>query len=60
MAFGDLFLEDLPVSLGPLSKTGEYHTFVQDGPDFIRPVLLERGENAVQADRFYFCTIIPS
>jgi len=60
MAFGDLFLEDLPVSVDPCSETGEFQTLVHDGPNFIRPVFLERGENAVREDRFYFCKIIPS
>lgn len=38
------FLEGLPESVDPAGETGEYHTFVCDGPVFDHRVAFERGD----------------
>lgn len=40
----DGFLADLPEGVDPCGENGEFHTFVFDGPIFIKPVDFEIGE----------------
>ncbi|RYY40150.1 MAG: adenine nucleotide alpha hydrolase [Chitinophagaceae bacterium] len=37
------FLNDLPQGVDPCGENGEYHSFVYDGPVFLRPVLFAGG-----------------
>ncbi|RYY90809.1 MAG: ATP-binding protein [Chitinophagaceae bacterium] len=37
------FLRDLPDGVDPCGENGEYHSFVYDGPVFLRPVSFQRG-----------------
>lgn len=38
------FVDDLPSNVDPCGENGEFHTFVYDGPNFIKPVPFEIGE----------------
>ena len=38
------FVDDLPENVDPCGENGEFHTFVYDGPNFIKPVPFEIGE----------------
>ncbi|RYY90328.1 MAG: ATP-binding protein, partial [Chitinophagaceae bacterium] len=38
------FLRDLPAGVDPCGENGEYHSFVYDGPVFLRPVPFRKGE----------------
>ncbi|RYY77939.1 MAG: ATP-binding protein, partial [Moraxellaceae bacterium] len=38
------FLRDLPPGVDPCGENGEYHSFVYDGPVFLRPVPFRKGE----------------
>jgi uncharacterized protein (TIGR00290 family) len=38
------FINDLPPLVDPCGENGEFHTFVFDGPEFAKPVLLKKGE----------------
>ncbi len=58
------FLEDLPEGIDPCGENGEFHTFVYDGPDFSRPIPLERGAPEIREFndpghqfRFGFCDL---
>lgn len=42
--FDESFLADLPRQVDPCGENGEFHTFVFDGPEFVRPVDWHRGE----------------
>ncbi len=59
VAFGDIFLEDLPPGADPCGENGEFHSFVFDGPLFKQPVHFVLGEK-VQRDSFCFCDLLPS
>jgi diphthamide synthase (EF-2-diphthine--ammonia ligase) len=37
------FIRDLPPNVDPCGENGEYHSFVYDGPIFIKPVKFRRG-----------------
>ena len=56
--FDQSFLADLPRGVDPCGENGEFHTFVTDGPDWIHPVELDRGE-VVSRDGFCYCDLIP-
>lgn len=38
------FLKDLPKNVDACGENGEFHTFVFDGPIFLKPINFERGE----------------
>lgn len=42
--FDEAFLSDLPESVDACGENGEFHTFVYDGPGFVRPVAFNRAE----------------
>ncbi len=42
--FDAAFLADLPEGVDACGENGEFHTFVVDGPAFLRPVAFERAE----------------
>jgi len=52
------FFADLPAGVDPCGENGEFHTFVFDGPIFVRPVEVRVGK-AVQRDGFVFCDLLP-
>jgi uncharacterized protein (TIGR00290 family) len=50
-------LAELPPSADPCGENGEFHTFVYDGPLFIRPVAHRLGEVVLRDERFAFCDL---
>ena len=44
LLYDESFLADLPLQVDPCGENGEFHTFVFDGPEFVRPVRWWRGE----------------
>jgi len=40
----DSFVRDLPPDVDPCGENGEFHSFVYDGPIFMQPVRIKRGE----------------
>lgn len=47
-------LRDLPQGCDPCGENGEFHTCVQAGPMFSRPIAVERGETLLRDGRFAF------
>lgn len=56
--FDSQLLHDLPSGADPCGENGEFHTFVFNGPGFIRPVTLVVGP-VVERDGFVFCDLTP-
>ena|SRR5690606_5965787 len=52
--FDAALLDDLPASVDPCGENGEFHTCVEDGPMFARPLALERGETVLRDGRFAY------
>ena len=57
-AFDSKLLQDLPGGADPCGENGEFHTFVFNGPGFIRPVPIIVG-SVVERDGFVFCDLTP-
>jgi uncharacterized protein (TIGR00290 family) len=57
--FDRTLLDALPSSADPCGETGEFHTFVYDGPMFGAPIATQRGV-VVERDGFVFCDLLPS
>jgi uncharacterized protein (TIGR00290 family) len=55
-AFDSQLLHDLPSGADPCGENGEFHTFVFNGPGFIRPVPIVVGP-VVERDGFVFCDL---
>ncbi len=53
------FLEELPLHVDACGENGEFHTFVYDGPIFIRRIAFELGDKVLREDRFYFYDLKP-
>ncbi len=51
-------LSDLPITVDPCGENGEFHTFVYDGPTFLRPVPVKIGLRHSCA-RFHYCDLAP-
>ncbi len=51
-------LRDLPAGVDPCGEKGEFHTFVENGPMFHRPVHVATGES-VDRDGFVFTDLRP-
>lgn len=56
--FDEAFLEDLPDNVDPCGENGEFHTFVYDGPTFVRSVDVALGE-VVTREGFVFQDLLP-
>ena len=52
--FDAKLLEDLPKGVDPCGENGEFHTCVQAGPMFARPLDLVRGETVLRDQRFAY------
>ncbi|KIQ96921.1 hypothetical protein [Lysobacter sp. A03] len=52
--FDPALLADLPAGTDPCGENGEFHTLVEDGPMFGRPLQLQRGETVLRDGRFAF------
>ena len=57
--FDEHFLDDLPKAIDPCGETGEFHTFVHDGPIFKNPIDHRLGETVLRDERFYYCDVLP-
>ncbi len=57
--FDGSFLADLPPGVDPCGETGEFHTFVYDGPLFAERIAWARGEVVLRDGRFYYCDLLP-
>lgn len=55
----DSFLRDLPPAVDACGENGEFHSFVFDGPNFLRPVDFALGERHV-ADGFCYQDLVPA
>ena len=53
------FLSQLPPGVDPCGESGEFHTFVFDGPMFRHPVKFVFGEKICR-DSFWFCDLLPA
>jgi uncharacterized protein (TIGR00290 family) len=58
--FDHALLDALPASADPCGENGEFHTFVHDGPIFVHPIPVERGEIVRRDDRFTYCDLLPT
>jgi diphthamide synthase (EF-2-diphthine--ammonia ligase) len=56
-AFDAQLLHDLPAGADPCGENGEFHTFVFNGPGFIRPVPIVVGP-VVERAGFVFCDLM--
>lgn len=50
---------DLPAGVDPCGENGEFHTCVQAGPMFARPLALVRGETVLRDGRFAYTDLLP-
>ena len=57
-AWDESFLASLPATVDPCGESGEFHTFVWDGPMFTQPIEVETGE-VVEREGFVFCDVMP-
>jgi uncharacterized protein (TIGR00290 family) len=53
------FLSELPAGVDLSGESGEYHTFVYDGPIFKQGVRFRTGEMVLRDDRFQYCDLLP-
>jgi uncharacterized protein (TIGR00290 family) len=59
-AYDERLLEDLPTEVDPCGEYGEFHSFVYDGPCFLRPVAVEVGETVIRDGRYYSDLLLKS
>ena len=52
--FDESLLADLPAGVDPCGERGEFHTCVQAGPMFDRPLVVRRGETTLRDGRFAY------
>lgn len=57
--YDEALLRDLPANVDPCGEYGEFHTFVYDGPCFIKPVAVNVGK-IVMRDGRYYADLLPS
>ncbi len=58
-AFDAAFLDGLPDGVDPCGENGEFHSFVHQGPMFVRPIAITPGK-IVERDRFVFADLLPA
>src|SRR3546814_17161787 len=46
--FDAALLDDLPAGVDPCGENGEFHTCVSDGPMFVAPLAIERGDTVLR------------
>jgi len=56
--FDHSLLTDLPASVDPCGESGEFHTFVSEGPIFSAPIPYEVGPVVVRDERFAYCDLL--
>lgn len=57
--YDDALLDELPEGTDPCAENGEFHTFVQDAPNFRAPIPVTPGE-VVERDGFVFADLLPA
>jgi len=57
--FNEQFLADLPNDVDPCGERGEFHTFAFDGPMFVKPGGIQKGE-VVERDGFGYADLLPA
>jgi len=57
--FDAALLDLLPESVDPCGENGEFHTFVESGPMFCKPIPVATG-TIVQRDGFVFADVLPA
>jgi len=57
--YDERFLSELPGTVDPCGESGEFHSFVYDGPIFRETILYTIGDVILRDNRFYFCDLIP-
>jgi uncharacterized protein (TIGR00290 family) len=57
--FDRSLLADLPPQVDPCGENGEFHTFAWDGPMFLHPIRVRRGD-VVERDGFVFADLLPA
>ena len=55
--FDAAFLADLPSDIDPCGESGEFHSFVYDGPMFRKPIAVRCGD-IVERDGFVFADLV--
>lgn len=58
-AYSSSLLAELPAGVDPCGENGEFHTFVNDSPDFTAAVAVQPGER-VERDGFWFADLLPA
>ncbi len=58
LPYDQAFIEDLPGGTDPCGENGEFHTFVQDGPNFRYPLRTMLGVK-VERSGFHFADLLP-
>ncbi|MCK4933666.1 hypothetical protein KAS06_03255 [Candidatus Bathyarchaeota archaeon] len=53
------FLSELPSNVDPCGESGEFHSFVYDGPIFQERISYAKGEIVLRENRFYYCDLTP-
>jgi uncharacterized protein (TIGR00290 family) len=56
-AFDESLLADLPRHVDPCGENGEFHTFVNAGPIFSRPIPVRQGEIVLREKHFWYCDL---
>ena len=51
-------LASLPGAVDPCGENGEFHTCVQAGPMFARPLQLQRGDTVLRDGRFAYTDFV--
>ena len=57
--YSSQLLAELPAGVDPCGENGEFHTFVNDSPDFAKPIAVKPGER-VERDGFWFADVLPA
>jgi len=58
-SFDEQFLSQLPSGVDPCGESGEFHSFVYDGPIFRGRVEHRTGGVVLREKRFYYCDLVP-
>jgi uncharacterized protein (TIGR00290 family) len=60
MEFDEQLLSEIPGNVDPCGENGEFHSFVYDGPVFVRPIEFEKSETKMRDGRFFYCDLFPA
>ncbi len=57
--YEESLLAEFPATVDPCGENGEFHTFVFEGPSFLRPVTYTLGEYTLREGRFGYRDLLP-